>query len=137
MRALGGTLEAAWADWEQIRLAELQFAQLPLAQRVTALNAFVRDIQEFTTVAFLLWFYATPVIYPMVESPSNPIPGWVLDLVRLNPLSQFVAVFRAGLYDFTAPGLATTAAATVSATLMFVVGWTVFARLSPRFAKEV
>jgi hypothetical protein len=35
LRALGGTLEAAWADWEQIRLADLQFAQLPLAQRVT------------------------------------------------------------------------------------------------------
>ena len=35
LRALGGTLEAAWADWGQIRLSELQFAQLPLAQRVT------------------------------------------------------------------------------------------------------
>jgi hypothetical protein len=34
LRSLGGTLQAAWADWEQLRLAELQFAQLPMAQRV-------------------------------------------------------------------------------------------------------
>ena len=37
LRALGGTLEAAWADWAEIRLAELQFAQLPLAQRITVI----------------------------------------------------------------------------------------------------
>ena len=33
LRALGATLEAAWADGSQLRLAELQFPQLPLAQR--------------------------------------------------------------------------------------------------------
>jgi hypothetical protein len=34
LKALVGTLESVWADWGEIRLAELQFAQLPLAQRV-------------------------------------------------------------------------------------------------------
>lgn len=104
---------------------------------LAAANAFVRDIQEFTTVAFLLWFYATPIIYPMTAGPTNPIPETVLNIVKLNPLSQYVGIFRAGLYDFTAPGLTTTLAATASSVVMLVIGWTVFNRLAPRFAKEV
>jgi von Willebrand factor type A domain len=35
LRALTGTLQAAWADWAALRLSELQFVQLPFAQRVT------------------------------------------------------------------------------------------------------
>jgi von Willebrand factor type A domain len=34
LRSLGVTLQAAWSDWTMLRLAELHFAQLPLAQRV-------------------------------------------------------------------------------------------------------
>jgi hypothetical protein len=34
LKAIVGTLEAAWADWSQIRISELVFAQQPLAQRV-------------------------------------------------------------------------------------------------------
>lgn len=97
-------------------------------------NAFVRDIQEFTTVAFLLWFYATPVIFPLT---TPPLPENVVALVKLNPLTHFVQLFRSSLYDFRWPGLGGLAAATLSAAAMFVLGWTVFNRLSPRFAKEL
>lgn len=34
LRALGSLLQATWADWAELRLADLQFVQLPLAQRV-------------------------------------------------------------------------------------------------------
>jgi hypothetical protein len=35
LRAIGGTIQAAWADWAQLRIAELHFAELPIAQRIT------------------------------------------------------------------------------------------------------
>jgi hypothetical protein len=35
LRAIGGTVRAAWADWAQLRMAELHFAELPIAQRIT------------------------------------------------------------------------------------------------------
>jgi hypothetical protein len=34
LRALGGTIQAAWTEWGELRIAELHFAQLPLAQRI-------------------------------------------------------------------------------------------------------
>jgi hypothetical protein len=34
LRALAATMRAAWADWTGLRIAELHFAQLPMAQRV-------------------------------------------------------------------------------------------------------
>jgi hypothetical protein len=35
LRAIGATIQAAWADWTQLRMAELHFAELPIAQRIT------------------------------------------------------------------------------------------------------
>ncbi len=106
-----------------------------LAMLLAGANAFVRDIQEFTTVAFLMWFYATPVIYPLKD--GGPLPSWVQNLIRLNPLTEYVQLFRSALYDYRWPGLPTLLGACVASVLMLSLGWTVFNRLAPRFAKEV
>ena len=105
-----------------------------LSLLLAAANTYYRDIAEFTTVAFLLWFYATPVIYPL---GGDLIPEKVQTLIRLNPMSMFVALFRSALYDNQWPGLPTLLGATAWAIGMLVVGWKVFIRLSAQFAKEV
>ncbi len=138
--ALSATGEFRWVQFlPALFLATVLLAMFStgLAMLLAAANAFVRDIQEFTTVAFLLWFYATPIIYPLEASADNPIPATVLNAVRLNPITQFVQLFRSALYEFRWPGLPTLGAATFSSVVMLAIGWTVFHRLSPRFAKEV
>lgn len=103
-----------------------------LAMLLAAANTFLRDIQEFTTVAFLMWFYATPVIYPL-----DQLPGWVQTIIKLNPMTHFVELFRDALYSNSLPTWSTVLAATGSALAMFTVGWLTFNRLSREFAKEV
>lgn len=99
---------------------------------LSAANTYFRDIQEFMTVAFLLWFYATPVIYNLEQMPEEL--QWV---VKANPLYWFVALFRGALYDMRLPGLPTVAACLAWALASLVVGWLVFDRLAAEFAKEV
>ncbi|MCB1002891.1 MAG: ABC transporter permease [Acidimicrobiales bacterium] len=105
-----------------------------ISMLLAALNTYFRDIAEFTTVAFLLWFYATPVIYPLA---TPPIPAPVVTVIKLNPMTMFVGLFRSALYDNAWPGWPTLLGATVSAVVTLVVGWKVFIRLSAQFAKEV
>jgi len=138
--ALSATGEFRWIQYLPALLFALVLLAMfstGLAMLLAAANAFVRDIQEFTTVAFLLWFYATPIIYPLEAGSDNPIPATVLNAVRLNPITQYVQLFRSALYEFRWPGLPTLGAATFSSVAMLAIGWTVFHRLSPRFAKEV
>ncbi len=48
----------------------------------SCLNVFYRDINFFIQALTLIWFYATPVIYPL-----KAIPEKYLNLFYLNPLS--------------------------------------------------
>jgi ABC-type polysaccharide/polyol phosphate export permease len=100
---------------------------------LAALNTTVRDVQEFTPVLFLLWFYATPVVYPVDLVPS----GRLQTLIQANPLTSYVTVVRNCLYDLELPSAATWGLCLGWAIVSIVVGTTVFNRLSSRFAKEV
>ena len=99
---------------------------------LSAANTYLRDIGEFMTVAFLLWFYATPVIYDMSQIPARL--QWA---IKANPLYWFVALFRSCLYETRLPGLPTVLACVGWAAVSLAIGWIVFDRLAAEFAKEV
>ncbi len=117
-------------------------------------NVIFRDLQELFIVIFQVWFYATPVIYPLAlvtKEIQEPF-GWVATALRFNPMTWFVEVFRHGLYgpvalDATdetlralAPGWPEPVALAIAAgwaVAAFIVGYVVFLRRSRTFAKEV
>jgi len=103
-----------------------------LAMLIAAANTFLRDISEFLPVAFLLLFYATPVIYPIdiIEEQYR----WI---IQLNPLTHYVGFLRSTTYELRMPGLPTTIFCLVCSTVTLVVGYRVFVRYAARFAKEV
>jgi ABC-type polysaccharide/polyol phosphate export permease len=120
-------------------IPELLFAVVVLTVFTTGLtllfaaaNTFLRDIGEFLGVAFLLWFYATPVIYPV-----SILGDKLQDIIKLNPLYWFVALFRYALYDTSTPDWKTFAVSTMFAVVTLVVGWAVFDRMAAQFAKEI
>jgi lipopolysaccharide transport system permease protein len=102
----------------------------------SALNVTYRDVQELLTVVVMLWFYATPVVFPLSLVP----PKFAL-LVKLNPVSWAVELFRLALYyprfssGWGSPQLL--AAAVFGSLAIFLSGWAVFRRLSPGFAREL
>lgn len=98
-----------------------------------AANVAFRDLQELVQVLFLLWFYATPVIYPL-----EMVHGQIYQtLLRLNPMTSYLSLFRHAMYYFTWPSPPLLAGTTVVALVTFVAGYAAFTRLAVSFAKEV
>lgn len=121
-------------------------------------NVPFRDLQELIVVIFLVWFYATPILYPpALLEKSNSVAVQVLGrVVDANPMTWFVRLFRESTYGtvravgegdltdlsfFTSgpgwpdPGLMLLCA--VAAFVVFFVGYAFFNRLALTFAKEV
>jgi ABC-type polysaccharide/polyol phosphate export permease len=126
------------------------------AMLFAGVNVVFRDLQELFVVLFQVWFYATPVIYPLalVGVALDGRPDWlqllVETLVSLNPATWFVELFRAGAYGSVVrvgeglatsgpgwPPVATAVFASGWAVLVLVVGTMVFHRRARTFAKEV
>lgn len=100
---------------------------------LAALNTILRDIQEFVPVLFLLWFYATPVVYPLDLVPNDRLRL----VLELNPLTSYITVIRDSLYNLQIPSWTNIGLAAAWAVVSLAIGGTVFNRLSSRFAKEV
>lgn len=80
-----------------ITLLLLPLAWLPqllltvgLAYLTAALTVFLRDIPEMVDIFLRVWFYATPILYPLdlVPDPIRTLITW------LNPLTAVVATYR-------------------------------------------
>ena len=69
----------------------------------SVLNVYFRDVQHFVGILLQLWFYATPILYPITFVPTKhefwgmTVP--VRDIYELNPMVQFVEAYRDLLYD--------------------------------------
>lgn len=109
-----------------------------LAMLFAALNVTFRDLQEFVVVIFIVWFYATPVVYPyeFAAERAAQLPALV-QLIELNPMTWFVRLFRAALYHATVPEPQVLATTTSVAGGVFLVGYLLFHRRAVTFAKEV
>jgi ABC-type polysaccharide/polyol phosphate export permease len=99
-----------------------------LALALSALNLFFHDVRYFFDAGLLIWFYATPIVYP-----AEVIPQKYAALLWFNPLHWLIAVLRAPLYEGVGPDLVTLCAATLASTVSLVLGWRLFSRLEQRF----
>jgi lipopolysaccharide transport system permease protein len=60
-----------------------------MANVLAAGCVFLRDIREVLGILLLLWFYATPVIYPLSMVPKN-----LRLIIELNPMGIYVSLYR-------------------------------------------
>lgn len=82
-----------------------------IALMLAIANVHFRDTQYFMSIVMQIWFYLTPVIYPinLLQAQSDSRGGLfgtdltILDIYRWNPMENFVAVFRQLLYDNRIP----------------------------------
>jgi lipopolysaccharide transport system permease protein len=106
-----------------------------------ALNVYFRDVQHFMGLALQLWFYSTPIVYPLNLVPKTAtVFGYelpFLTLYELNPMVRFVAMYRDLMYDLRWPAAADLAYVTGFAIVTLVIGRALFLRLEPRFAEEL
>jgi ABC-type polysaccharide/polyol phosphate export permease len=67
-----------------------------LGSILATLNVYFRDVGHVVEPLLQLGFYATPIIYDR-RNPS--IPEWAQNLLGLNPLVQFIDLFRSALFS--------------------------------------
>jgi lipopolysaccharide transport system permease protein len=115
-----------------------------LALFLGAVAVFFRDIVHLVGIAVNIWFFLTPVIYPL----NTLGDGLAVRLIRwFNPMASLVEFYREILYGSPVPvgqiptpglpALSSVLRVGVTALLIFVIGYWVFQRVSKRFGEEL
>jgi len=115
-----------------IVLVQLIFT-IGLALFLSALTVHFRDLKDLLGNVVQLWFFATPIIYPMHLAPPNM--AWLLNL---NPMTHIMRSYQQVLF-FEGPlghQKALVGVGVLSIGL-FLAGYFVFDRLRDSFAEEV
>ena len=93
-----------------------------------ALNVFYRDVDPLLKLIIQIWFYASPILYPVSLVPEQ----WQW-LYFLNPMAGIIAAYRDVLIYNTLPGSYLLPSALISA-VIFVIGYWFFKRVEFQFA---
>lgn len=96
-----------------------------------AANVFYRDIQSLLILTIQLWFYASPVLYPI-----SLVPESYRSLYFLNPMAGIIQSYRDVLLHGAQPGFYLVVAA-ASSLAVFVLGYALFKRVEFLFADIV
>jgi homopolymeric O-antigen transport system permease protein len=111
-------------------LALATILSVGLALLFSSLTVFYRDMRHLIDIVVQVWFYVTPVIYPLELLEKVPY-AWLRGLLLVNPATPIVRMFQLALYDGRAPSAKLVAAAVVSALTVLAVGAAVFLRHEP------
>ena len=117
---------------------------LPVAVALTAVFAFgvglfistqavyYTDVVNMYEIILMLWFYLTPIIYPL-----SVLPPLVARFVLLNPMYTFLELFRAPIYQGQLPAVEVLALGVLWSLASLTIGWWVFTRKADEFAYRV
>lgn len=108
---------------------------LGIGLMLSVANVYFRDTQHFITILMQIWFYLTPIVYP-IKIIADRKPG-VIWLYRLNPLERFTEVFRNTIYDGRMPSLSNTGFLVGVSVATLAIGYWVFKRYDGRLAEEL
>jgi len=97
----------------------------------SATNVFLRDVRHLFALILQLWFYATPIIYPVTMIPKDLRPFYYL-----NPMAGVITAYRSVLIYQTPPDSYLILSGIVSVVIL-IIGYIVFKRLEPSFADVV
>jgi lipopolysaccharide transport system permease protein len=93
-----------------------------------AVNVFYRDVQPLLVLGLQIWFYASPVIYPV-----STVPGRLKPYYALNPMAGLLNAYREVLLYGRIPGADFALSVAVSLTV-FLGGYALFKRLETQFS---
>jgi ABC-type polysaccharide/polyol phosphate export permease len=105
---------------------------LGLTLLASALDVYYKDVKHFLEVMLNLWFWLTPIIWPL-----NLVPEKFQDYVYLNPFTAFVQAYRDIILHNQLPKpLILTIMATIGI-LVLLLGALIFQKKQRRFAEEI
>ena len=136
-----GNMVLPWLPAAILLIVLLALFVTGMSLTFSVLNVYFRDVQHFVGILFQVWFYLTPIVYPLSLVPERAelfgrdMP--VRALFHLNPVVDFVEAFRSLLYDLRLPSAASLAYLVAVSVTSLVIGLTVFSRLEGKLAEEL
>lgn len=99
---------------------------------LSTVAVFFVDMVYIFNVLLSVWFYLTPIIYPL-----SILPERFLSLFRLNPLVHLLQIFRNLIYEGTMPSLTLWGLAFTLGLVTLTSGWIIFTRKVDEFAYRI
>ena len=103
-----------------------------LVLMVSALNVHFRDIQHILGNLIIMWFFATPILYP-----STSIPVKFRFITVINPMATLIKAYRDVLFYRQFPNWLLLGIALCFGFLVFFLGNLIFNRYKKSFPEEV
>ncbi len=100
-----------------------------IALLLSSVCAYLRDLVQVVSLALQLWFYATPVVYPL-----DMVPKSLKKLLFLNPYLGFVQGYREAIFSGLIRADAVKLYSFTFSIAIFFLGLKVFERLKQGFA---
>jgi ABC-2 type transport system permease protein len=133
---LAGSYFFVWIPVVILQMLLLALFASGLALALAAGNVYFRDLGYLWQIFSQVWFFATPIVY-MPALIEGKVPNWVEMIMKLNPMAVFAQGFRRSMYDNSFPGWDNLGACALVAVVSMVIGWSIFTKLSRRFAEEL
>lgn len=98
----------------------------------SSLNVYYRDIRYIVEASLLMWFYATPVFYPVTMVPERMKPYYFL-----NPMAGIITSYRRILLEGQFPDFYLFIETSLITIAVLLIGYIVFKKIEPAFADLV
>ena len=92
-----------------------------LGVTVGILNVFFRDVGQLFAIALQLWFWVTPVVYPI-----NILPEVIQEIIRINPMTLLISSYQAIIVSGKAPDWSSLAPVLIVSLLLCLLGFRLF-----------
>ncbi|MFC8192700.1 ABC transporter permease [Cellulomonas sp. NPDC057328] len=132
-----------WLPLLLVVMVLVAFFSLGLGLMLSVVNVYFRDVAHFVSLFMQVWFYTTPIIYPLtlIQGVQDG-DGWASRLpleqiYSVNPMVGFVEAVRDMLYSGTVPSWVSLGYCLAVTAVLLWLGNRVFARLEGRLAEEL
>lgn len=109
-----------------------QIFTLGLALFTSAANLLYRDVQYLLNMIILLWFYATPILYP-----ADIVPEKYKFVFQINPMAVFINAYRQVVLGGGAPKYSSLLIGLVVSIIIFFIGFSYFKSREKIFADNI
>ena len=105
---------------------------LGLGFATSVLNVFFRDIGQLVSIVMQLWFWFTPIVYPL-----SVVPERLKGFFRLNPFYHFIEIYRSILYLNKMPAWGGLGIVAAISGVIFVLGYLIYQKLRDDVPDEI
>jgi lipopolysaccharide transport system permease protein len=99
---------------------------------LSALYVYFRDLDQIWEVLINALFFCSPIVYPLSAVPPHLLPYYML-----NPVTQYIVMYRQVLVAGDLPSLEGLILVIVIGMAIYLAGSFVFGKLQRRFAEEI